>query len=101
MSDAGLQIEATTEEYEEEEDSPFAEVRASVSNMDIKGYAQTGWEQNVYRQLPIKGYANIHEQRVAVDEEARHTSDRLGTKRLRLRKFISGQVRHTTWYLRL
>ena len=30
MSDAGLQIE----EYEEEEDSPFAEVRASVSNMD-------------------------------------------------------------------
>src|SRR5258706_4779009 len=34
MSVAGLQIEATTEEYEEEEDSPFTEVRASVSNMD-------------------------------------------------------------------
>ena len=34
MSDAGLQMEATTEDYEEEEDSPFAEVRASVSNMD-------------------------------------------------------------------
>ena len=34
MSDAGLQIEVPTEEYEEEEDSPFAEVRASVSNTD-------------------------------------------------------------------
>jgi hypothetical protein len=34
MSDVGLQIEATTEEYEEEEDSPYEEVRASVSNMD-------------------------------------------------------------------
>ena len=34
LSVAGLQIEATTEEYEEE-DSPFAEVRASVSNMDV------------------------------------------------------------------
>ena len=34
MSDAGLQIEAMTEEYEEEEDSPFAEVRVSVSNID-------------------------------------------------------------------
>ena len=67
----------------------------------IKGYAQTGWEQNLSRQLPIKGYANIHEQRVAVDEEARHTSVGLGTKCLRFRKFTSGQVRHTTWYLRL
>ena len=34
MPDAGLQIEAMTEEYEEEEDSPYAEVRASVSNTD-------------------------------------------------------------------
>ena len=34
MPDVGLQIEAMTEEYEEEEDSPYAEVRASVSNTD-------------------------------------------------------------------
>ena len=34
MPDSGLQIEAMTEEYEEEEDSPYAEVRASVSNTD-------------------------------------------------------------------
>ena len=34
MPDAGLQMEAMTEEYEEEEDSPYAEVRASVSNTD-------------------------------------------------------------------
>ena len=34
VSDMSLQIEAMTEEFEEEEDSPYAEVRASVSNMD-------------------------------------------------------------------
>ena len=34
MSDVGLQVEAMTEEYDEEEDSPYEEVRASVSNMD-------------------------------------------------------------------
>jgi hypothetical protein len=34
MSDVGLQTEAMTEDYEEEEDSPDEEVRASVSNMD-------------------------------------------------------------------
>ena len=34
MSDVGLQLEAMTEGYEEEEDSPYEEVRASVSNMD-------------------------------------------------------------------
>jgi len=34
VSGVSLQIEAMAEEYEEEEDSPYAEVRASVSNMD-------------------------------------------------------------------
>jgi len=34
VSDVSLQVEAMTEEYEEEEDSPYAEVRASVSNTD-------------------------------------------------------------------
>jgi len=34
MSEVGLQTEAMMDEYEEEEDSPYEEVRASVSNMD-------------------------------------------------------------------
>lgn len=34
MSAVGLQAEAMMEDYEEEEDSPYEEVRASVSNMD-------------------------------------------------------------------
>ena len=34
MSDVSLQVEAMMEEDEEEDDSPYGEVRASVSNMD-------------------------------------------------------------------
>jgi len=34
MSVVGLQTEAMMEDYEDEEDSPYEEVRASVSNMD-------------------------------------------------------------------
>jgi hypothetical protein len=32
--DVGLQTEAMAEKYEEEEDSPYEEILASVSNMD-------------------------------------------------------------------